>query len=319
MRTITNQNLIYLVIAMRYQPRLRNGELVNLSWSLALFRRTNPGMWPLDDNPTRVDCYLDKALVVCGFLAFCVQVQGGVHYLLNNLRNMDNCFAALSPALLQTELIIRFIHLAMHKDSLKKLLKYFYCEIYIPQKSDQHSFSRIKRKLVGPQLITVFYMATLLNYFYEFGMNIMAGRREMLFKQAYFFDHRQLPIYIILISINFWASLLIVTMVFVDLNLLGDLLMHLNICYLQLGKDLHFAATLLLESNNKKYIAANYRRELRKVLSRNIDLNQFAKEIERQFTFRLFITFSFSSVILCVLLFKSYQVSSIKYSRIHLL
>ncbi|XP_034484412.1 odorant receptor 74a-like [Drosophila innubila] len=292
---------------MRYQPRLGNGELVKLSWSLALFRWTNPGMWPLDDNTTERDCYLDQAIVVSGFLAFCIQVQGGIHYLFNNYRDMDNFFAALSPALLQTELIIRFIHLAMHKDPLKKLLKYFYSEIYVSQESDQRSFRRINRQLLGPKLITIFYMATLLNYFYEFGMNIMAGRREMLFKQAYFFDHRKLPIYIILISINFWASLLIVTMVFVDLNLLGELLMHLNVCYLQLEKDLRSAAELLLGSNKTKNIAAKYGEELIKVLSRNISLNHFAKEIEKQFTFRLFITFSFSSVILCVLLFKSYQ------------
>ncbi|KAM8706064.1 hypothetical protein ACLKA7_010364 [Drosophila subpalustris] len=292
---------------MRYQPRLKNGELVKLSWSLVLFRWTNPGMWPLDDNPTERDCYLDRALVVSGFLTICVQVQGGFHYLLDNLQDLDNFFAAVSPALLQTELIIRFVHMAMHKGLLKKLLQYFYAEIYVPEESDKRSFSRIKRQLLGPQLITVFYMATLLNYFYEFGMNIMAGRREMLFKQAYFFDHRKLPIYTVLISINFWASLLIVTMVFVDLNMLGEVLMHLNVCYRQLGKDLRSAAAHLLESKDKQNIAKNYRRELIKVLTRNIDLNHFAKEIEKQFTFRLFITFSFSAIILCLLLFKSYK------------
>jgi len=76
---------IHTVIAMRYQPRLRNGKLVKLSWTLDLFSRTNPGGWPLDDYSTDRDRFLDKAIVVSTLLVFCFQFEANVHYLLQYL------------------------------------------------------------------------------------------------------------------------------------------------------------------------------------------------------------------------------------------
>ncbi|KAH8406600.1 hypothetical protein KR215_009014, partial [Drosophila sulfurigaster] len=296
--------------AMRFQPRLRNGEIVKLSWSLNLYSRGNPVMWPREDNPTERDRYIDRFLIVFAFLMHCFQAELDAHYLLNNLEDIEDFSAGLPTILLQTEVIVRYVDVINHRDELKDLLKRFYTKIYVSQESDQPVFSRISRQLLGPRLITVFYVTTMLNYFQEFVVNILAGGREMIYKQVYFFDNTKMPQYLILIGINFWVGILIITMLFGDLNLLGELLMHLNACYLQLGKDLRLAAARLLESNDSTNIAADYRRELIKVLQRNIDLNDFAANLERLFTFRLFISFAASALILCVLLFISYKTPS---------
>ncbi|XP_062123316.1 odorant receptor 74a-like [Drosophila sulfurigaster albostrigata] len=293
---------------MRFQPRLRNGEIVKLSWSLNLYSRGNPVMWPREDNPTQRDRYIDRFLIVFAFLMHCFQAELDAHYLLNNLEDIEDFSAGLPTILLQTEVIVRYVDVINHRDELKDLLKRFYANIYVSQESDQSVFSRISRQLLGPRLITVFYVTTMLNYFQEFVVNILAGGREMIYKQVYFFDNTKMPQYLILIGINFWVGILIITMLFGDLNLLGELLMHLNACYLQLGKDLRSGAARLLESNDSSNIAADYRRELIKVLQRNIDLNDFAANLERLFTFRLFISFAASALILCVLLFISYKV-----------
>ncbi|XP_051862841.1 odorant receptor 74a-like [Drosophila albomicans] len=268
-------------------------------------------MWPREDNPTERDRYIDRFLIVFAFLMHCFQAELDAHYLLNNLEDIEDFAAGLPTILLQTEVIVRYVDVINHRDELKDLLKRFYTNIYVPQESDQSVFSRISRQLLGPRMITVFYVATMLNYFQEFVVNILAGGREMIYKQVYFFDNTKMPQYLILIGINFWVGILIITMLFGDLNLLGELLMHLNACYLQLGKDLRLAAARLLESNDSTNIAADYRRELIKILQRNIDLNDFAANLERLFTFRLFISFAASALILCVLLFISYKTNEL--------
>jgi len=138
----------------------------------------------------------------------------------------------------------------------------------------------------------------------------------MFYKQAFFFDNTKWPVYIVMNTMNVWVGMLILMMIFGELNIIAELLMHLNTCYLELRRDLKLVTADLLKSDDTKNIAANYRRELIKVLTRNKNLNRFANEMEKQFTFRLFITFSFSALILCVVLFIYYKVRSIKSIRI---
>ncbi|KAH8358586.1 hypothetical protein KR093_001110, partial [Drosophila rubida] len=295
------------VSPMRFQPRLRNGELVKQTWSLNIYSRANPVLWPREDNITDRDRYINQFIIVFAILMNCFQAEVDAHYLLNNLKDIDDFSAGLPTALLQTEVIIRYMDAITHRVDLKNLLKRFYNSIYVPQELDQRNFSRISRQLIGPRLITIFYVATMLNYFQEFVMNVIAGRREMVYKQVYFFDNTKMPMYIILIAINFWVGLLIITMLFGDLNMLGELLMHLNACYLKLDNDLRSATARLLESDETTNIAADYQRELIKVLKRNKDLNDFAAHLQNLFSFRLFISFAASALILCVLLFISYK------------
>lgn len=298
-------------LKMWYQPRQKNGELVKLTWPLAFCRRANPVIWPLeDDNPSQRHLFLDRFITWCAFLVFLMHTEVDFHYLLINLNHLENFSVALATNLLQVESDIRIFHLAMRKNQLKKLKQYFYSKIYVSQEEDADSFKRITRQNILPRIIAIFYTTTLINFFEDFTRNNLNGRRVMLYAQVYPFNNTWLPFYIPLICLNFWLGLLVDTMLFGELNLLGEFMMHLNARYLELGKDLRFAAVQLLESDDATHIAQRYREELTKILRRNNILNSFARVMENEFNFRIFISFSFSAVLLCVLLFKCYSVSS---------
>lgn len=298
---------------MWYNPRQKNGELVKLTWPLAFYRRANPIAWPLeDDNPSKKHLYFDRLIILFAFLVFMMHTETNIHYLIIHLDDMESLSQCLPTNLLQLEMNIRIFHLAMRKNQLKKLQRYFYSEIYITPESNMDTFKRIKRQNTLARIIAIFYTTTLLNFFEDFIKNNLNGRREMLYAQVYPFDNTWLPLYIPLICLNFWLGLLVDTMLFGELNILGEFMMHLNARYIQLGKDLRLAAIGMLASEDATDIALRYKEELTKVLRRNNTLNSFAREIENQFSFRIFISFGFSAVTLCVLLFKCYSVSSRK-------
>lgn len=284
---------------------------MKLSWSLAFYRRANPIAWPLeDDNPSKKHLYLDRFIIWFAFIVLMFHTETNIHYLIIHLDDIESLSQCLPTNLCQIEINIRIINFAMRKNQLKKLQQYFYAEIYITPESDEDTFKRINRQLKLAQAIAVFYTATLLNFFEDLTKNNLQGRREMLFAQVYPFDNTWLPFYIPLICISFWVGLLVDTTLFGELNILGEFMMHLNARYLQLGKDLRLAAVRLLMSDDATDIAVRYKEELIKVLRRNYTLNSFAKEIENQYSFRIFISFGFSAAIICVLLFKCYSVCS---------
>lgn len=307
-------------LKMWYQPRQKNGELVKLTWPLAFFRRANPVVWPLeDDNPSQRHLFLDRFIIWCAFLVFLMHTEVDFHYLLVHLDHLENFSVALAFYLLQVEMDIRIFHLAMRKDQLKKLQRYFYSRIYVSREEDEYSFKRITRQNILPRIIAIFYSTTLINFFEDFTRNNLNGRRVMLYAQVYPFDNTWLPFYIPLICLNFWLGLLVDTMLFGELNLLGEFMMHLNARYLELEKDLRLAAVQLLESDDATHIAQRYREELIKILRRNNVLNSFARLMENQFSFRIFISFGFSAVLLCVLLFKCHSVSACKRVMLNLI
>lgn len=303
--------LLAYELKMWYQPRQKNGELVKVTWPLAFYRRANPVIWPLeDDKPSRRHLFLDRFIICFGFFVLLMHTETDMHYLLIHLDQLENLSVALPTNLVQLEMNIRIFHQVIRKNQFKKLQQYFYSEIYVSQEADDDSFKRITRQNILSRIITIFYTTTLINFFADFTKNNLNGRRVMFYAQVYPFDNTWLPIYIPLICLNFWEGLLIETVLFGELNMLGEFMMHLNARYLELGKDLRLAAVQMLESDDAIDIAQRYREEVIKILRRNNILNSFAREIENQFTFRIFITFGFSAVVLCVLLFKCYSVSS---------
>ncbi|KAH8407250.1 hypothetical protein KR222_011314, partial [Zaprionus bogoriensis] len=292
---------------MWYQPRQKDGKLVKPTWPNAFYRRANPIAWPLEDYPSDIHTILDRLIILFGFLVFIMHTEVDIHYLFVHLDGLEKLSSSLPTIIVQIEMDIKCFQLAMRKTQLKKLLQYFYTEIYISPESDKDSFERIRRQNTLPRIIAIFYTMTLINFFQDFTKNNLNGRRVMLYPQEYIFDNTWLPVYIPLICLNFWEGLLVDTILFGELNILGELMMHLNARYQELGKDLRLAAKRLLESCDATNIAEQYRKEVIQVLRRNNTLNSFAREIENQFTFRIFISFSFSSLTLCVLLFKCYE------------
>ncbi|XP_030384601.1 odorant receptor 74a [Scaptodrosophila lebanonensis] len=303
---------------MRYRPRLANGKLVSLPWPIAMYRVLNPTVWPLEDTASRWDIFVERALLVFSFLTFLQHHAVDLNYLLDNLNDMDIMLTGMPTYLILVEIQIRGFQLARHKAAFKRVLQKFYAEIYVPQATESNTYARIQRQMLGTRINSIMYIMALLNFFLVPIQNIIYHRREMLYKQLYPFDNTQLRFYIPLIGTNIFVGIIITTMLFGELNVLGEILMHMNARYGQLGEHLRMTAKHLLAANtvDKGRIARQYRQALVQILRRNVELNNFGAQVEAQFSFRIFILFAFSAALLCALSFKSYTNPSANFTYI---
>ncbi|XP_060658885.1 odorant receptor 74a [Drosophila nasuta] len=291
---------------MRYQPRLRDGQAIPLPWPVAMYRRLNHTVWPLEDGASRLVVFLEKISIFVGFLIFTLHNEVDFHYLIANRKDIDKMLTGAPTYLVLVEIQIRGFELAVRKDDFKRLLQKFYADIYVSQESHPELYSRIQRLMLGTRLNSIAYLLALFNFSLVPVQNIIYHRRDMLYQQVYLFDNTKLYFFLPLICMNYWVGIIITTMLFGELNVLGELMAHLNTRYLLLSSDLNKICKRLLEDENRDEIAAKYRRALIHIMRRNVALNQFGQEMEKEFSFRIFIMFSFSAVLLCVMGFKAY-------------
>ncbi|KAH8286153.1 hypothetical protein KR054_003262 [Drosophila jambulina] len=293
----------------RYRPRLPNGELAPLPWPVALYRILNHIAWPLEEGCGRWTVFLERVLIFLGFLVFCEHNEVDFAYLIVNRGDMDNLLTGMPTYLILVEMQIRCYQLAWHKDRFRALLQRFYAEIYVTEEAEPQLFARIQRQMLATRVNSTIYLLALFNFLVVPIQNVIYHRREMLYKQVYPFDNTQLQYFIPLLGLNFWVGVIITSMLFGELNVMGELMMHLNARYVQLGQDLRRCARRLLEAGGGGAdIAGSYRRALTEVLRRNVALRDFADTVEEEFSFRIFVMFAFSAGLLCALFFKSYTV-----------
>ncbi|XP_034483148.1 odorant receptor 74a [Drosophila innubila] len=291
---------------MRYQPRLRDGKVVPLHWPLAMYRRLNHIIWPLEDGTSERAVFIEKVVLFVGFLIFCQHNEVDFHYLLANRHDIDKMLTGAPTFLVLLEIQIRGFQLAIRKDDFKRLLQKFYADIYVTQESEPVLYARIQKWLLATRLNSMVYLLALLNFSVVPVKNIIYHRREMLYQQVYLFDNTKLYFFLPLICLNYWIGIIITTMLFGELNVIGELMMHLNARFVILKSDLSQVVTRLLEVENSSEIAAKYRRALINIMRRNVALNLFGEQMEREFTFRIFTMFSFSAILLCIMGFKAY-------------
>ncbi|EDW69059.1 odorant receptor 74a [Drosophila virilis] len=291
---------------MRYQPRLRDGKAAPLPWPLAMYRRLNHIAWPLEDGASRRMVFIERLLIFVGFIIFCEHNEVDMHYVLAYRNDIDKMLTGVPTYLVLFEMQIRGFQLAATKDSFKQLLQKFYADIYVSQETEPVRFARIQRQMLGTRLNSVVYLMALFNFSLVPVQNVIYHRREMLYQQVYFFDNTKLQYYIPLICANYWVGIIITTMIFGELNILGELMMHLNARYELLGRDLKQVAKALLLHGHPAKIAAQYRCALIEILRRNAALNRFGQQMELEFSFRIFIMFAFSAALLCAMGFKAY-------------
>lgn len=123
-------------------------------------------------------------------------------------------------------------------------------------------------------------------------------------------DNTQLHFFIPLLVLNFWVGFIITSMLFGELNVMGELMMHLNARYIQLGQDLRRSAQMLLKKSSSLNVAIAYRLNLTHILRRNAALRDFGQRVEKEFTLRIFVMFAFSAGLLCALFFKAFTVGN---------
>ncbi|XP_017111702.1 odorant receptor 74a [Drosophila elegans] len=290
----------------RYRPRLPGGELAPMPWPVSLYRLLNHIAWPLEADSGRWSVLLDRVLIFVGFLVFCEHNEVDFHYLIANRQDMDNLLTGMPTYLILVEMQIRCYQLAWHKDRFRDLLQRFYAEIYVSEEAMPQLFAGIQRQMLATRLNSTVYLLALFNFFLVPVTNVIYHRREMLYKQVYPFDNTQLQYFIPLLGLNFWVGFVITSMLFGELNVLGELMMHLNARYVQLGQDLHRSAHKLLEGRGTANIATRYRLLLTHILRRNAALRDFGQRMEEEFSFRIFVMFAFSAGLLCALFFKAF-------------
>lgn len=292
-----------------YQPRLNDGTIAKLHWPVAMYRRLNHLVWPLEDGASRGSRWLEQLLIFVSFLVFSLHNEVDFHYLIANRKDIDKMLTGMPTYLVLVEIQIRGFQLALHKDDFKRLMQKFFAEIYVSPKTDPELFAAIQWQMQPTRLNSLLYLMALFNFALVPVQNVIYHRREMLYQQVYLFDNTQLKYYIPLLCCNYWIGVIITTMLFGELNVLGELMLHLNARYVKLGQDLRMSVQELLKHGNPAHIAEDYRRELTRILRRNVALNLFGEQVEKEFSFRIFIMFSFSAVLLCAMGFKAYTVS----------
>lgn len=153
------------------------------------------------------------------------------------------------------------------------------------------------------------YSTTYISFLLVPILNMIYQRKDLLFKMIYPFDHTPIYVFIPLVLSNILVATLVVTMVYGESMVIGELLLHLNQRYLLLRQDLKQRTEKLLKRNDAANISLQFRQVIVDIIKRNVELNKFAEEIQAEFSFRIFLWFTFSAALLCALGFKAYTVS----------
>lgn len=122
------------------------------------------------------------------------------------------------------------------------------------------------------------------------------------------FDYTPTHVYVLLALTNVWAGNIGIIFIFGEVNVLAEVAFHLNSRYTLLREDLEQKSRKLLQRVKRKGIARDFQLALIETIQRNIELNEFAAEFQAQFSYRIFVLFSFAAAILCVVMFKIYTV-----------
>ncbi|XP_046810743.1 odorant receptor 74a-like [Lucilia cuprina] len=300
-----------------YIPRLPNGKHVPLNWSLKLYRWTNIICWPLEDNAPHWLYFFDRFLWFLGFLTFAVHNDAELRYLRVYFNNLDEMLTGVPTYLVLIELHLRAFSLGWRKNDFKNLLKKFYAEIYIEESINVKIFKKIKRQMWPILTFSLLYFLALNLYIFNAVYVLATNKRELLYKMIPTMEYKNnFYVYFPLLMSNIWVGFIVTTMMFGEGNTLGLLIFNLNGRYLMMRETFKQKVDTILKSNLNGNIVEKYERVLRETLKENLRLNKFAREIQDEFSFRIFVMFSFSAISLCALGFKVYTspVNSIAYA-----
>ncbi|XP_022214961.2 odorant receptor 35a [Drosophila obscura] len=292
---------------VRYVPRLADGQRVRLAWPLALFR-LNHIFWPLDPSTGKFGRYLDRALAVVGCLIFLQHNDAELRYLrveAFNL-NMDAFLTGMPTYLILVEAQFRSLHILLHFKELQKFLQRFYFTIYIDPRKEPDMFRRVDKKMLVNRLVSAMYGAVISGYLISPVLSVINKRKDFLYSMIFPFDTEPLPIFVPLLLSNVWVGIVIDSMMFGETSLICELIVHLNGRYLLLKRDLEESIKTILADRQRPHMARQLKELIIETLRKNVALNQFGKQLETQYTVRVFIMFAFAAGLLCALSFKAY-------------
>uniref|UniRef100_A0A1B0GFU8 Odorant receptor n=1 Tax=Glossina morsitans morsitans TaxID=37546 RepID=A0A1B0GFU8_GLOMM len=291
-----------------YRPKLSDGKLVRLSWPIAMFRLTHIVCWPLEDDAPRWAYVFDR---FCWFLAFIVFVltnDAELRYLRVNMQNLDELLNGVPTYLVLIEAHIRGFTLGYRKNKFKNLLRKFYTDIYVDERQHPSFYKKIQPRFWPLYVFSSMYVATLTNFIVTpLALLLTRGSRELTFKMIPLFDYRYFPIYLPCLLSNIWVGFLVVSLFSAEPNILGLVVLHLHSRYLIMNENLRKKTENLLKNPSNTEIARRFRKIVVETIDENKRLNLFAQEIQNEFSFRIFILFSFAAMCLCAVASKVYM------------
>ena len=177
-------------------------------------------------------------------------------------------------------------------------------------------FKRIQRQMWPILTFSVLYFCALSSYILSFVYFLVSNKRELLYKMIPLIEYRNnLWIWLALLLSNVWVGFIVTSMMFGEGNTIGLLIFHLNGRYQVMQEKFYNQVDKILKSDMNCNIVERYHAALLATLKENIRLNQFAAEIQKEFTFRIFVMFAFSAISLCALGFKVYTVNKFYFKK----
>ncbi|XP_058981575.1 odorant receptor 74a-like [Musca domestica] len=295
---------------MLYRPRLPDGRKVPLSWPIALFRLTNNICWPLEENASWLAVVFDRFCWYLAFILFVITNDAEFRYLRVNINNLDEMLTGVPTYLVLIEIHLRAFTLGWRKQDFRRLLEKFYRQIYIESSLHPTIFKNIRSQLMPIFVLSSLYLSALISYVILPIYFLSIGSRELMYKMIPAFDYSPLWIYLLCCLSNLWIGVIVATMMLGEATVLSTLVFHLNGRYLMMREKLMAKVDVVLEKkkrdNGNQHIAAEYNKILVETLQENVALNTFAQEIQREYSFRLFVIVAFMAASLCGLGFKVY-------------
>ncbi|XP_073826837.1 odorant receptor 35a-like [Musca autumnalis] len=292
---------------MLFTPRLANGKAVKLPWPLAFYRRCNIICWPLEDGAAWWAHSLTKFIYVSTFVILLMYNEAELRYFYYNRNNLDDLLTGLPTYLVMIEIHLRAFTSGLYRDSFKRMLTKFYAEIYVDQSSRPDIHARNLRSYYPVVVFSTFYVCVYLSYIVYAAYGLAMGDKPLMYKMILLFDHRDLRIYIPLMLTYLWTGALTIATLIGESYILTMFIHNIDGRYEIMRDNLMLRIEKILKSApNDPSALEKFNQVIVDTLKENIRLNQFAQEVKREFSFRIFILFSFLAATLCILVFKVY-------------
>ncbi|CAD7011830.1 unnamed protein product [Ceratitis capitata] len=297
-----------------HKPLLPNGRHPPIDWQLYGFVCSN--CWPLARDITKTRRIIDMVITAMQFMSESMVLSGETIAMRNNLDDISFVCMVLAPYLILIELMLRAYNIIYKRNSFRTHIEEFYKKIYVQRTWNPELFEQIRRQHLPTKYSTFTYIITLVTYVYVPISGLVKNERLVPFPIQFSFDFTvPWPRYVVFLIMSIWTGFAVVGPLVSEANMLAMQILHLNGRYSLLLRDLRKIAREAIEEHekckgrDKISVTQRFRYSLFDIIRRNVELNEFAKSLQDQYSFRVFVMMALSATLLCVLGFLTATVS----------
>ncbi|XP_011180216.2 odorant receptor 74a-like [Zeugodacus cucurbitae] len=292
--------------ASYHKPLLPNGRHPPIDWQIYGFICSN--CWPLAAHITKARYIVDIMVTIAQFMSESMVLIGEGIVMHDNLDNISFVCTVLAPNLILIEMMLRAYNIIYRRSSFRKHIEEFYKKIYVQRTWNPDLFEQIRRQQLPTKYSTCTYIITLVTYVYVPISGLIKNERLVPFPIRFSFDYTvPWPRYLVFLAMSIWTGFAVVGPLVAEPNLLAMQILHLNGRYSLLLQDLRkISKESIVEHERLKgkdtlLVTQRFRYRLFEIIRRNVELNEFAKSLQEQYSFRVFVMMAMSATLLCVL------------------